>query len=54
MSLSFFVRYLEKDMDSEIIFVGIEPESMDWADNPTERVENAAYEFIDALKECIL
>ena len=54
MSLSFFVRYLEKDMDSEIIFVGIEPESMDWADSPTERVENAAYEFIDALKGCIL
>jgi hydrogenase 3 maturation protease len=54
MSLSFFVRYLEKDIDSEIIFVGIEPESMDWADNPTERVENAAYKFIDALKGCIL
>ena len=54
MSLSFFVKYLEKDTDIGIIFVGIEPESMDWADAPTEKVENTAYEFIDALKGCIL
>ncbi|KZX13110.1 hydrogenase maturation peptidase HycI [Methanobrevibacter oralis] len=50
MSLSFFVRYLEKDGDYRIIFVGIEPESMDYADKPTCVVENAAYEFIDTLK----
>ena len=54
MSLSFFVRYLEKDMDFGVIFVGIEPESMDWADKPTEKVENTAYEFIDILKGIIL
>ena len=54
MSLSFFVRYLEKDMDSKIIFVGIEPESMDWADSPTEKVEKSAYDFINALKGIIL
>ncbi len=54
MSLSFFVRYLEKDNDFRIIFVGIEPESMDYADKPTENVEKAAYEFIDTLKEIIL
>ena len=54
MSLSFFVRYLEKDTDFRIIFVGIEPESMDWAENPTEKVESAAYDFIDTLKGIIL
>lgn len=54
MSLSFFVRYLEKDTDFGIIFVGIEPESMDWAENPTEKVESAAYDFIDTLKGIIL
>ena len=38
------------DGDYRIIFVGIEPESMDYADKPTCVVENAAYEFIDTLK----
>lgn len=53
MSLSFFVRYLEKDNDFRIVFVGIEPESFDYSDNPTENVEKAAYKFIDVLKGLI-
>ncbi|WP_298502583.1 hydrogenase maturation peptidase HycI [uncultured Methanobrevibacter sp.] len=53
MSLSFFVKFLEKDSDIRIIFVGIEPESMDYADNPTEVVEKAANEFINILKGII-
>jgi hydrogenase 3 maturation protease len=54
MSLSFFVRYLEKDTDFRIIFVGIEPETMDWGENPTPEVEKAAIKFIETLKEIIL
>ena len=54
MSLSFFVRYLEKDMDFGIIFVGIEPETMDWGEKPTLKVEKAANEFIEILKGIIL
>ena len=54
MSLSFFVRYLEKDTEFRIIFVGIEPESMDYADEPTPKVEKAADEFVNILKEIIL
>lgn len=54
MSLSFFVRYLEKDNDFRIIFVGIEPESLDYSENLSENVENAAYEFINVLKGIIL
>ena len=55
MSLSYFVRFLEKGNDSlRIIFVGIEPESMDYADNPTEKVEKAAIDFIDILKGILL
>ena len=54
MSLSFFVRYLEKDTDFEIIFVGIEPETMDWGERPTPKVEKAANEFIEILKGIIL
>lgn len=54
MSLSFFVRYLEKGTDFRIIFVGIEPESMDYAEKPTSKVEDAANNFINILKEIIL
>lgn len=54
MSLSFFVKYLEKDTDFKITFVGIEPESMDWGEKPTSKVEKAADEFIKTLKELIL
>ena len=55
MSLSFFVRFLEQGNDElRIIFVGIEPESMDYADMPTEKVEKAAVEFIDILKGIVL
>ena len=52
MSLSYFVKYLEKDTDFKVIFVGIEPETMDWGE-PTQKVEKAAYEFIDILKGII-
>lgn len=54
MSLSFFVKYLEKDTEFKITFVGIEPESMDWGEKPTPKVEKAADEFIKTLKELIL
>ena len=50
MSLSYFVKYLEKDTDFKIIFVGIEPETMDWGANPTENVEKTAYDFIKIIK----
>ena len=50
MSLSYFVKYLERDNDFKIIFVGIEPESMDFSEKLTENVEKSAYEFIDILK----
>ena len=54
MSLAFFVRYLEKDTEFRIIFVGIEPETMDWGAEPTEIVKKAADEFIETLKGIIL
>ncbi len=54
MSLSFFVRYLEKDTEIRIIFVGIEPETMDWGVKPTPKVEKSANEFIETLKEIVL
>ena len=53
MSLSFFVKYLQKDLDFNMIFVGIEPESMDYQEFPTETVEKSALEFIDLLREIL-
>ena len=54
MSLSFFVRYLEKDTEIRIIFVGIEPQTMDWGVKPTPNVEKSADEFIETLKGIIV
>ena len=54
MSLSYFVKYLEKGNDFKIIFVGIEPESLDYGENLTENVEKTAFEFINILKGIIL
>ena len=54
MSLSYFVKYLEMDNEFKVIFVGIEPETMDWGENPTGIVEKTAYEFIEILKGIIL
>ena len=54
MSLSYFVKYLEKDSDFKIIFIGIEPETMDWGETPTESVEKTAFAFIELLKGIIL
>ena len=54
MSLAYFVKYLEKDTDFKVIFVGIEPETMDWGENPTSNVEKTALEFIKTLKGIIL
>ena len=54
VSLSYFVNYLERDNDFKVIFVGIEPETMDWGEKPTEQVEKTAYYFIDLLKEIVL
>lgn len=53
MSLSYFVKYLERDTDFKVIFVGIEPESMDWGE-PTSKVEKTANEFIEIIKGIIL
>ena len=54
MSLSYFVKYLERDNNFKVIFVGIEPETMDWGENPTPDVEKTAWEFIEILKGIIL
>ena len=54
MSLSFFVKFLEKDSDIKIVFVGIEPQTMEMGDKLSQNVEKAACEFIEILKGIVL
>ena len=54
MSLSYFVKYLERDNDFKIIFVGIEPETMEFGEELSEKIEKTAFYFINLLKEAIL
>lgn len=54
MSLSYFVNYLERDNDFKIIFVGIEPETMEFGEELSEKIEKTAFYFINLLKEDIL
>lgn len=54
MSLSYFVNYLERDNDFKIIFVGIEPETMEFGEELSEKIEKTAFYFINLLKEAIL
>lgn len=53
MSLSFFAKYLQKDLDFSMAFIGIEPESMDYNERPTKTVEKSALDFIDLLREIL-
>lgn len=39
MSLSYFVKYLQTDMDLKVMFIGIEPESMDYSEDLSEVVK---------------
>ena len=54
MSLSYFVKYLERDNDFKIIFVGIEPETMEFGEELSEKIGKTAFYFINLLKEDIL
>ena len=45
---------MELGTDFKIIFVGIEPKTMDWGNAPTPNVQKAADEFIKTLKGRLL
>ena len=50
MSLSYFVKFLQKDSNIKIIFVGIEPQTMDFGEMPTSDVEKSAKDLINLFK----
>ncbi len=50
MSLSFFVKYLQTDLDFKVLFIGIEPESMDYSEDLSEAVKNSLDELTDIIR----
>ena len=53
MSLSYFVKYLEKDMDFKVVFIGIEPKLMEFANALTPKVKEGADNLIEVIKRII-
>lgn len=53
MSLSYFVKYLEQDNNFKIIFIGIEPKTMDFANALTKDVKISADKLIKIIKEIV-
>lgn len=53
MSLSYFVKYLEQDMDLKTIFIGIEPKTMDFSNALTPEVKKSAENLIETIKRIL-
>lgn len=53
MSLSYFVKYLETDMDFKVVFVGIEPKLMEFANALTPKVKEGADSLIEIIKRIV-
>ena len=51
MSLNYFVKYLERDLDFKVSFIGIEPESLDFGEELTLNVYNNCINLINLLEE---
>lgn len=53
MSLSYFIKYLERDIDFNVLFIGIEPKSMELYEDITGNVKKNAIELIEVIKEIL-
>lgn len=53
MSFSYFVKYLEIDSSFKILFIGIEPESMDYSTKLSKKIEESANELKDIIEGII-
>ena len=51
MSLNYFVKYLEMDLDFKVAFIGIEPESLDFGEELTLNVYDNCINLINLLEE---
>lgn len=50
MSLSFLIRYLEKSNFFKILFIGIQPENLDFSFELSENVKKSSLELVDLIK----
>jgi len=50
MNLSVLIRYLEQNNLFKILFIGIQPESLDFSLELSDIVKKSSYELIDMLK----
>ncbi len=53
MSLSYFVKYLEQDNSFNVIFIGIEPELMEFANALTPKVKEGADNLVEIIREIL-
>lgn len=53
MSLSYFVRYLQKTMDLKVLFIGIEPESLDYSQS-LSHVVKANLDELNYIIRCVI
>ena len=53
MSLSYLVRFLEQDIEFEIIFIGIQPEKMDLSFELSETIKESSDDLINVFKEIL-
>ena len=54
MSLIFLIRYLEKYLSLDILFIGIQPLKMELGTNLSEEVEKSADELIDIISSSLI
>jgi hydrogenase 3 maturation protease len=50
MSLSYLIKYLEKDNLFKILFIGIQAENLDFSDSLSSSVQRSSNDLIDLIK----
>ncbi|WP_409200889.1 hydrogenase maturation peptidase HycI [Methanobrevibacter sp. DSM 116169] len=50
MSLSYLIKYLKQYSDFKILFIGIQPENLDFSFELTENVEKSSLKLVDLIK----
>jgi len=53
MPVSFLIRYMESTIDAEIILIGIQPQSMDFSQGISNRIEKSINEVVKTFIELI-
>ncbi|MBR5503221.1 MAG: hydrogenase maturation peptidase HycI [Methanobrevibacter sp.] len=54
MSLTYLIKYLEQDIDFELIFIGIQPENMDLTFELSDKIKDSSDMIVDLLFSKVL